>query len=74
MAQGRVNMRIYTSKQVLEILDICYTILVGTLGKKPGFKVSHGRWNADLIDAEKSERDYRKQLSKPAAKGGHSYI
>lgn len=60
-------MRIYTSKQVLEILDICYTILVGTLGKKPGFKVSHGRWNADLIDAEKAERDYRRQLSKPAA-------
>lgn len=60
-------MRIYTSKQVLEILDICYTILVGTLGKKPGFKVSHGRWNADLIDAEKADRDYRKQISKPAA-------
>ena len=67
-------MRIYTSKQVLEILDICYTILVGTLGKKPGFKVSHGKWNADLIDAEKADRDYRKKISKPAAKGGHSYI
>ena len=67
-------MRIYTSKQVLEILDICHNILVKTLGRKPGFKVSHGRWNADLIDAEKADRDYRKQISKPSAKGGHSYI
>ena len=67
-------MRIYTSKQVLEILGICNNLLVKTLGEKPGFKVSHGRWNADLIDAEKADRDYRKQISKPAAKGGHSYI
>jgi len=65
--------RAYTSNEVCAILKIRHSCL-GKLAKaKPGFKIAVNTWDADLIDEEKKERDYRKTIIWKPIYGGDSY-
>jgi hypothetical protein len=66
-------MRTYTSNEVCAILETRHTCLGKLAENKPGFKIATNTWNADLIDEEKKERDYRKQIYKKPLHGGDSY-
>jgi len=69
-------MRTYTTKEVCDILRINKSaIATMDLYKKPGVKVGLNTWNADMVDEEAREREYRKKIYKepPRVYGGGSY-
>ena len=69
-------MRTYTTKEVCSVLKINKSaIATMELYKKPGVKVGLNTWNADMVDGEAREREYRKKIYKepPRVYGGGSY-
>jgi hypothetical protein len=65
--------RTYTSNEVCAILKTRHTCLGKLAKNKPEFKIATNTWNADLIDEEKKERDYRKSIIWKPIYGGDSY-